>query len=85
MRVVVTLLGLFGIQAVAHAYIGPGLGAGTIAVVLGFIGSIFLALLAVFYYPIKRMLKKRTKSSENERNKDPGDERNKDKEDLGQN
>lgn len=40
------------------AYIGPGLGAGTIGVVIGVIGSIFLALFAVLYYPIKRALKK---------------------------
>lgn len=42
----------------AYAYVGPGLGAGTIAAVLGIIGSIFLALFAVIYYPIKRLLKK---------------------------
>jgi hypothetical protein len=43
----------------AEAYIGPGVGAGAIAAVVGVLGSIFLALFAVIYYPIKRMLKKR--------------------------
>ena len=43
----------------AHAYIGPGLGAGALAAVLGVIGSIFVGLFAVIYYPIKRVLKKR--------------------------
>ncbi|WP_233252520.1 hypothetical protein [Maritimibacter sp. 55A14] len=43
----------------ALAYIGPGLGAGAIAAVLGVVGSIFLAVFAVLYYPIKRMLRKR--------------------------
>ena len=43
----------------AYAYLGPGMGAGTIAVTLGIIGSIFLALFAVIYYPFKRMLKRR--------------------------
>ena len=43
----------------AHAYVGPGLRLGTIAVVLGVIGSVFLAIFAVLWYPIKRMLKKR--------------------------
>ena len=47
----------------AQAYIGPGLGAGTVGVVLGILGSIFLTLLAVIYYPIKRLLKKRKKMS----------------------
>jgi hypothetical protein len=42
----------------AVAYIGPGMGAGTIAVVLGFIGSILLAIFAILYYPIKRIVKK---------------------------
>jgi hypothetical protein len=42
----------------AHAYVGPGLGLGAIAVILGVIGSVFLAIFAVLWYPIKRMLKK---------------------------
>lgn len=41
----------------AMAYIGPGVGAGAIAAVLGVLGSIFLAIVAVIYYPIKRLLK----------------------------
>lgn len=43
----------------AEAYVGPGLGAGTIGVILGFLASIFLALFAILWYPIKRFLKKR--------------------------
>jgi hypothetical protein len=43
----------------ALAYIGPGVGAGAIAAVLGVLGSIFLAIVAVLYYPIKRMMKGR--------------------------
>lgn len=43
----------------ALAYIGPGVGAGAIAAVLGVIGSIFLLIVAVLYYPIKRMMKGR--------------------------
>ncbi|MFC1771749.1 hypothetical protein ACFL3A_00170 [Pseudomonadota bacterium] len=42
----------------AQAYIGPGLGAGAIGVILGLIASIFVAVFAVFWYPIKRALKK---------------------------
>lgn len=45
--------------APAQAYIGPGLGAGAIAVVLGVLAAIAMAVLAVLYYPIKRMMKKR--------------------------
>jgi len=39
-----------------YAYVGPGLGAGTIGVILGLLGSIFLAIFAVFWYPIKRAI-----------------------------
>ncbi|EAU54506.1 hypothetical protein [Mariprofundus ferrooxydans] len=42
----------------AYAYIGPGLGVGTIGAVLGILGSIFLALVAIIWYPIKRLFKK---------------------------
>lgn len=42
----------------AHAYVGPGLGAGAIGVVLGLIGSIFIALFAILWYPLKRLLQK---------------------------
>lgn len=48
----------------AHAYIGPGLGAGAIAAVLGVLGAIFLALFSVIYYPIKRMRKKKKAAAE---------------------
>lgn len=43
----------------AHAYIGPGLGAGIIGTLLGIIGSIFLAIGAVLYYPFKRFMRRR--------------------------
>ena len=43
----------------ALAYTGPGLGAATIAVVVGFFTSIFVALFAVIWYPVKRLLKNR--------------------------
>lgn len=49
--------------AAAMAYIGPGVGAGAVAAVLGVIGSIFLAIVAVVYYPIKRLLKGKGKSA----------------------
>jgi hypothetical protein len=43
----------------AQAYIGPGAGAGTIAVVLGVLASIVMAFFAILWYPAKRLLKKR--------------------------
>lgn len=44
-----------------HAYIGPGTSTGLIATILGIIGSLFLAIFGILYYPIKRFLKNRKK------------------------
>lgn len=52
-------LALLLLPSAALAYIGPGVGAGAFAAVVGVIGSILLAIVAVIYYPIKRMLKRR--------------------------
>jgi hypothetical protein len=57
MALIYTALFILIVQP-ANAYVGPGLGAGAIGVALGIIGSIFLALFALIYYPIKRALKK---------------------------
>jgi hypothetical protein len=46
---------LFHTSAV-WAYLGPGLGAGTLGVIVGLLGSILLALFAIFWYPLKRQL-----------------------------
>ena len=63
MKKVILLIIAFGAMAFesAFAYTGPGLGAATIAMVVGFFTSIFIALFAVIWYPIKRLLKNRKK------------------------
>ena len=48
------------------AYLGPGLGTGVIAVILGFLASIFLALFAVLWYPFKRLVRKRKTPPDNQ-------------------
>jgi hypothetical protein len=60
MRKLVILGGLLAMLplASAHAYIGPGAGAGTIAIVLGILSSIVLAFVGILWYPAKRLLKK---------------------------
>jgi hypothetical protein len=45
----------------SHAYIGPGMGAGALAVVFGVLGAIFLGLFAILWYPIKRLFGKSSK------------------------
>jgi len=39
-------------------YIGPGLDGGVIAAVLGVLLSIFLALFAIIWYPVKKIILK---------------------------
>tara|TARA_B100001939_G_C16831002_1_gene568671 strand:+ start:256 stop:447 length:192 start_codon:yes stop_codon:yes gene_type:complete len=46
------------------AYIGPGMGGGVIAAVIGFFTAILVGLWAILYYPIKRALKKRKQKDE---------------------
>ena len=52
------VLGLLS-PGLAEAYIGPGAGAGTIAVVLGVIAAVIMAFLGLLWYPIKRLLRGR--------------------------
>jgi MFS superfamily sulfate permease-like transporter len=42
----------------AFAYIGPGVGSGAVAVVLGILAALFLALVGIIWYPMKRRLKR---------------------------
>lgn len=42
----------------AQAYLGPGLGMGAIGVALGVVGSIFMGIVAVVWYPFKRLLRR---------------------------
>ncbi|MDG2535078.1 hypothetical protein P6144_15565 [Sphingomonas sp. HITSZ_GF] len=42
----------------AEAYTGPGLGLGAVGVALGLVGSIFLAIVSVVWYPVKRLVRR---------------------------
>ena len=44
------------------AYVGPGAGLTVIGAALAFIGAIFLAIVGVIWYPIKRLLRGRAAS-----------------------
>ena len=46
-------------------YIGPGLGGGAIAVIIGFFVTIFSFLVAVFWIPLKKLLRKVFKNNDN--------------------
>ena len=68
---IICTLSILVAPQIAIAYVGPGLGAGTIGVILGIIGSIFIAIFAIVWYPLKRLLKK------NKQKKPDGQEANK--------
>lgn len=42
----------------AQAYVGPGLGVGVIGAIVGVLLTIVMAIVGIFWYPIKRMFKK---------------------------
>lgn len=52
-------LSIFIISIPSYAYIGPGMGGGVIAAVIGFFAAILLGIWGILYYPIKRALKNR--------------------------
>ena len=60
---IITLLILILIPNYALAYIGPGLGLGLVAAIVGLIFSILLFFIAIIWFPLKKILKK------NKRNK----------------
>lgn len=59
MNKLVFFISLFLISLPSYAYIGPGMGGGAIAAIVGFFAAVFLALWGIIYYPIKRALKNR--------------------------
>ena len=42
----------------AHAYVGPGLGAGMVAAVLGVAAGLLMLVVGIVWYPIKRLIKR---------------------------
>ncbi len=49
---------MFGSEP-ALAYIGPGVGTGIIATVIGVLSALTLAVVGIVYFPIKRLLRSR--------------------------
>ena len=59
MHKTILILSLLLLSFPSYAYIGPGMGGGVIAAIVGFFAAIILGLWGILYYPIKRALKKR--------------------------
>ncbi|MEE9322053.1 MAG: hypothetical protein V3U76_16520 [Granulosicoccus sp.] len=51
-------------SAPAFAYVGPGAGLGVLGTLFGIFAAIILALFGLFWYPIKRVLKKNSATVE---------------------
>lgn len=49
---------------VSMAYVGPGLGMGVIGVAVGIIFAVFLVIVGVFWYPVKRLINSKKISEE---------------------
>ena len=58
--------GLVLAPGLASAYVGPGVGLSALGSVLAFIGAVFLLIVGFLWYPIKRLLRGRSKSSAEE-------------------
>ncbi len=56
--VLVLAISLMAYSPVALAYVGPGLGAGAVATVLGIVAGLGLLLVGVIWYPIKRLIRR---------------------------
>ncbi|MEM1411549.1 MAG: hypothetical protein AAGH19_04250 [Pseudomonadota bacterium] len=68
MNPLVALLGLalLLLTTSAQAYVGPGLGLGALAVIIGIVVSILIALFAIVWYPLKRRMAAKKKAAEGE-------------------
>lgn len=58
LRAILTLAVLALGAADAQAYVGPGLGLGAIGAFFGAVLAVLLAILGVFWYPLKRLIRK---------------------------
>jgi hypothetical protein len=57
----------------SSAYVGPGVGLSALGSVLAFIGAIFLLIVGFLWYPIKRLLRRRSRPGTEEAGDAPGE------------
>ena len=69
MHLILILMILF-FSKYALAYIGPGLGLGLIASIVGLIFSILLFIFAILWFPLKKIFKKEKKNQNNKKDKE---------------
>lgn len=54
---------LLAVPTAAQAYVGPGMGLGLIASSLGIAAAFLMAMVAMIWFPVKRMIKRRKANS----------------------
>ena len=59
----------FFITIPSYAYLGPGMGGGALAAVLGIIVAVFAALFGLIWFPLKRFIKRKKEKKDKEPNK----------------
>ena len=57
-KYILLILSFLFYSANAQAYVGPGLGVGVIGAIIGVVLAVAMAIIGVFWYPLKRMFKK---------------------------
>jgi len=57
MTVGLLVIFLLTYSSVASAYIGPGLGAGAVTVVLGIVSGLLMLIVGIIWYPLKKLIR----------------------------
>lgn len=52
------VIALLAYSPTTWAYIGPGLGAGVIAAVIGIVGGMAMLIVGIVWYPLKRLIRR---------------------------
>ena len=68
MRILAVILILFLSADPAYAYMGPGAGLAFIGSLIALIASVFVGLLGLVWYPVKRLIRMRRRASDGDRN-----------------
>ena len=58
MLVFLSAIWLLTYSTVASAYIGPGLGAGAVTVVLGIVSGLLMLLVGIVWYALKKLIRR---------------------------
>jgi hypothetical protein len=64
MRFAILFTGLIAVSFTAgeaHAYVGPGAGIGALGAIIGIIAAVFLSILAIALWPLRKLLRGKRK------------------------